>query len=176
MNPDLKLDFTSLSGQGVKVGVVDSGVDPSHPKIGSLAGSVEFTRNAQGQIVCREARGDLAGHGTACAGLIRRSAPGASLYSLRVLDTSLRTDLHLLAAAIRWAAAQGLDLLNLSLGTTEPEGIADLQAIPSGSVVPRLRGLPICRLPAARPSVPASSWWPQPTKRAWSATLRPFPR
>jgi uncharacterized NAD-dependent epimerase/dehydratase family protein len=128
MNPDLKLDFTSLSGQGVKVGVVDSGVDPSHPKIGSLAGSVEFTRNAQGQIVCREARGDLAGHGTACAGLIRRSAPGASLYSLRVLDTSLRTDLHLLAAAIRWAAAQGLDLLNLSLGTTEPEGIADLQA------------------------------------------------
>lgn len=128
MEPDLKLNFPTLTGQGVKVGVVDSGIDPSHPKVGPLAGSVEFTFDPQGKVVCREATGDLSGHGTACAGLIRRRAPAATLYSLRVLDASQRADLRLLTAAIRWAAAQGLDLLNLSLGTIQPEGIADLQA------------------------------------------------
>ncbi|MBI2504162.1 MAG: S8 family serine peptidase [Candidatus Latescibacteria bacterium] len=128
MEPAYQLDFPALTGQGVKVGVVDSGIDPSHPRVGPLAGSVEFAFGPSGQIHCREASGDLAGHGTACAGLIRRKAPAAALYSLRILDASQRADLRLLATAIRWAAAQGLDLLNLSLGTVQPEGIADLQA------------------------------------------------
>ncbi len=128
MEPDYHLNFTALTGHGVKVGVVDSGIDPSHPKVGPLAGSVEFAFDPQGEIVCRAATGDLSGHGTACAGLIRRKAPTAALYSLRILDTSQRADLRLLTAAIRWAASQDLDLLNLSLGTIQPEGIADLQA------------------------------------------------
>ncbi len=128
MNPDLRLDLASLTGQGVKVGVVDSGIDPAHPQLGPLAGSVEFAFDPQGGVVCRAASGDLAGHGTACAGLIRRVAPGVDLYSLRVLDASLQAKVSLLAAAIRWATAQQLDLLNLSLGTIQSEGLAELQA------------------------------------------------
>jgi len=128
MDQNLNLDLATLTGQGVKVGIVDSGVDPGHPKVGPLAGSVEFTFGPDGQVICREAIGDMAGHGTACAGLIRRQAPGTALYSLRVLDASLRAEVRLLAAAIRWAVVQRLDLLNLSLGTIQPEGAADLRA------------------------------------------------
>lgn len=128
MESDYRLNLATLTGQGVRVGVVDSGIDPDHPGIGPLAGSVEFTLDDQGQVHCCAASGDLAGHGTACAGLIRRHAPDASLYSLRVLDHSRRAEVRLLAAAIRWAMAQELDLLNLSLGTVEGEGLAELRA------------------------------------------------
>ncbi|MCC7263565.1 MAG: S8 family serine peptidase [Candidatus Latescibacteria bacterium] len=127
MEPDYRLNFATLTGQGVRVGVVDSGIDPAHPGVGPLAGSVEFVLDPEGQVICRAASGDLAGHGTACAGLIRRRAPGVALYSLRILDSSLRAEVRLLAAAIRWATVQQLDLLNLSLGTTQSEGTAELQ-------------------------------------------------
>ncbi len=128
MSAGYQLDFAALTGQGVRVAIVDSGVDPTHPGVGPIADSVELAFDAQGRVICRAACGDLAGHGTACAGLIRRRAPDAALYSIRILDASLRADLRLLQAAIRWAIAQRMDVVNLSLGTTEPDGRAGLRA------------------------------------------------
>ena len=46
-------------------------------------------------------------------------APEAALYSIRVFDETLSTGGRLLIAAVEWAIAQGMDLVNLSLGTTD---------------------------------------------------------
>ena len=63
---------------------------------------------------------DRAGHGTACAGIIRKLAPEAELYGILIFDESLTTDGQSLVAAIAWAIEEGMDVVNLSLGTIDP--------------------------------------------------------
>ena len=118
-NPASSLDFARLTGRGVKIAIVDSGIDAHHPRIGGVAGGVGLSRGADGEIITGHDTGDLAGHGTACAGLIHRKAPDARLYSIRIFDESLSADGRLLVAAIRWAVRHGMDVVNLSLGTTD---------------------------------------------------------
>lgn len=62
---------------------------------------------------------DCAGHGTACAGIIRRKAPDAALYSVRVFDESLSAEVTSIIAAIEWAVSNSMDIINLSMGTTD---------------------------------------------------------
>ena len=114
------LDFTRLTGRGVKVAVVDSGIEPNHPKIGPIAGGVGLYALAEGGIQRGDDFSDRAGHGTACAGIIRKLAPAAELYGIRVFDESLTTDGQSLVAAIAWAIEEGMDVVNLSLGTIDP--------------------------------------------------------
>jgi len=111
--------FSTLTGRGVRVAVVDSGIAPDHPGVGRIAGGVDLAVGPEGRAVCGPDFTDRAGHGTACAGIIRKKAPDAELYSIRIFDTSLTADGRALVAAIRWAAEQGMDVVNLSLGTTE---------------------------------------------------------
>ena len=113
------LDFTRFTGRGVKVAVVDSGIEPNHPKIGPIAGGVGFCTVADG-IQREEDFSDRAGHGTACAGIIRKLAPEAELYGIRIFDESLTTDGQSLVAAIAWAIEEGMGVVNLSLGTIDP--------------------------------------------------------
>ena len=111
--------YSHLTGRGVKVAVVDSGVDAAHPKVGPVAGGVSFTVEADGRIVQGADISDCAGHGTACAGIIRKGAPDAEVYSVRIFDASLGADGRALVSAIRWAVAHRMDVVNLSLGTTD---------------------------------------------------------
>jgi subtilisin len=60
---------------------------------------------------------DLYGHGTACAGIIRRAAPDAELWSVRVLGSRLTGKGVVFAAGLRWAIGQGARVVNLSLST-----------------------------------------------------------
>jgi subtilisin family serine protease len=60
---------------------------------------------------------DLFGHGTACAGIIRRAAPQAELYSVRVLGRRLTGKGTVFAAGLRWAIDHGMQVVNLSLST-----------------------------------------------------------
>ena len=60
------------------------------------------------------------GHGTACAGIIRSVAPDVELLSIRIFDESLQVRGSLLLDAISWAIDEKVHLLNLSLGTTNP--------------------------------------------------------
>ena len=62
---------------------------------------------------------DCAGHGTACAGIIRKKAPDAALYSVRIFDESLMADGRALITAIQWCIDNEMDVVNLSLGTTD---------------------------------------------------------
>lgn len=116
----MKLDFNGLDGSGVRVGVIDSGVEISHTKIGPLTEAVELREAPDGASRWVPTEADRAGHGTACAGIIRRIAPRVELYSAAILDDSLSTPGAALVEALRWAAGRRLDVVNLSLGCTDP--------------------------------------------------------
>ncbi|NOZ21859.1 MAG: S8 family serine peptidase [Planctomycetes bacterium] len=107
-------------GAGVKVAVLDTGIDAAHPELrGAVAGGIELEMDANGEVTGAEGgTEDLAGHGTACAGIIHRIAPGATLYSIRVLGRGMSGFAPVVLAGIHWAVEEGMDVINLSLGTT----------------------------------------------------------
>jgi subtilisin family serine protease len=109
------------SGEGVKVAVIDSGVDAGHEAIGEVQGYVAISEGADGLIYDIDPHADVYGHGTACAGIIRHLAPGCELYSVRVLRPGLLGRGVIFAAGLRWAIDNGMHVCNLSLGTTRKE-------------------------------------------------------
>ncbi|MEK7287439.1 MAG: S8 family serine peptidase [Elusimicrobiota bacterium] len=103
-----------LTGKGIKVAVVDSGVDANHP---DLAGRIVAAKDFTGKGLA-----DRVGHGTHVAGIIagagayyRGVAPDASLIAAKVLDKEGTTD-DVVLAGISWAAYSGAQVINLSLG------------------------------------------------------------
>ncbi|MCZ7416130.1 MULTISPECIES: S8 family peptidase [unclassified Streptomyces] len=121
--------FGGAGGQGVRVCVVDSGVEAGHPLVGPVAGSWEVVDAEDGLTVRESAAGDACGHGTACAGIIRRAAPGCELYSVRVLGERFNGTGDMLLAGLRWAIRQGFDVINLSLSTTRTRFAGELHAL-----------------------------------------------
>ena len=110
------------TGAGVKVCVLDSGVERGHPKVGDLAGAVVISLDEdENAIVAEDTEGDLCGHGTACAGVIRSIAPEAEIYSVRVLGAGFKGSGRILLAGLRWAVGQDFDVVNMSLSTTKRE-------------------------------------------------------
>jgi subtilisin family serine protease len=111
------------TGAGVRVAVIDSGIDNAHPAIdGRVRGYISFSEDADGSVVSsEEPHDDAFGHGTACAGIIRRMAPDCDLYSVKVLGARLRGQGSAFLAGLRWAIEQRMDVVNLSLGTTRRE-------------------------------------------------------
>ncbi|GAA1727290.1 S8 family serine peptidase [Isoptericola hypogeus] len=107
------------TGQGVTVGVVDTGIDAAHPDLdeGVVAATRDFTGSGAGDQVGHgtHVASIVAGSGEASDGANRGVAPGARLLDAKVLtpeggDTSWVID------GMEWAAEQGADVLNLSLG------------------------------------------------------------
>jgi subtilisin family serine protease len=110
------------TGRGVKVCILDSGVEAGHPLVGPLAGAVSISLAENGDPVASEdTEGDLCGHGTACAGVVHSIAPEAELYSVRVLGAGFAGTGPVLLAGLRWAVAQGFDVVNMSLSTTKKD-------------------------------------------------------
>lgn len=117
---DLLTNLGSARGTGVRVAIVDSGVEPHHPWVGSrlVASYAVMPHPAGGYRVVEVHGSDLMGHGTAVAGNIRRFAPDVELISLQVLGGGLRADSEALLAALRWLVDQeDIHLVNLSLST-----------------------------------------------------------
>src|SRR5262249_54340042 len=56
------------------------------------------------------------GHGTHVAAIVARTAPGARLFIVRVLDADGRGDILSIASGIQWAVQHGARVINLSLG------------------------------------------------------------
>ncbi|MGW7584758.1 S8 family peptidase [Kitasatospora sp. NPDC054768] len=119
------------TGKGVRVCVVDSGIEPDHPLVGPVQGSWAVARDpATRELVVRpDSAGDTCGHGTACAGIIRRTAPDCELYSVRVLGERFTGTGDMLIAGLRWAVGQRFDVINLSLSTTRTRFLDELHAI-----------------------------------------------
>ncbi|PPK64679.1 S8 family serine peptidase [Actinokineospora auranticolor] len=106
-----------LTGTGVKVAVVDTGVDETHPDLaGREVAQANFTDEDQV---------DRVGHGTHVASIIagggakyRGVANGAKILDAKVLGAGGGRDSWVLAG-IEWAVAQGADVVNLSLGASD---------------------------------------------------------
>ncbi len=110
------------TGRGVRVAVIDSGIDTEHPDLlGKVKGSVEAYVEG-GKVHFRESTsGDAAGHGTACAGIITAIAPDVDLYSVKVLGANASGSGEMFLAGLDYAVKQKMQVINLSLGTTKPQ-------------------------------------------------------
>jgi subtilisin family serine protease len=104
----------------VDVCIVDSGVEAGHPLVGPLASSRAAVRSEDGTItVVDDELGDVVGHGTACAGIVRAIAPDCRLHSVRVLGAGNTGAGELILAGLRHAIEAGHRVINLSLSTTK---------------------------------------------------------
>jgi subtilisin family serine protease len=115
--------FGGTTGHGVKVGIIDSGIDNGHKAVnGAVKGWAEPVVDAEGEVTYGlDPHGDMFGHGTACAGVIHSIAPEADLYSIKVLGKRLNGKGAAFAAGLRWAIDNEMDVDNLSLGATKQD-------------------------------------------------------
>lgn len=148
------------TGAGVKVAVIDSGIDADHPAVGGGVGGYHAISLAPHGLVHDDApHSDAFGHGTACAGIIRSLAPDCELYSVRVLGAQLSGRGETFVAGLRWAIDAGMQLCNLSLGTTKRDfygvfhELADEAYFRRVLLVAAANNLPVPSFPAVYSSV-----------------------
>ncbi|NOK22068.1 S8 family serine peptidase [Corallococcus carmarthensis] len=130
------LDVGAPTGEGVKVCVIDSGLDMGHPEFqGAVVASRDFL-DEDDDANDRDGRGQWGqGHGTHVAGIIAARmgqggssgprgtpggmvgvAPGASLLIARVLDLQGQTQMSVVLSAMEWCDDQGARVVSMSLG------------------------------------------------------------
>ncbi len=110
------------TGAGVRVCILDSGVDADHPLVGQVQGAWSVAVGADDEpLVSEDTEGDACGHGTACAGIVRALAPECEIHSVRVLGAGYTGSGPVLLAGLRWSIEQGFDVVNMSLSTTKKQ-------------------------------------------------------
>jgi thermitase len=118
-------------GRGVKVAVIDTGLDLAHPAfVGKLAPSTEWKDFIDGGTPQEVSGGKGYGHGTAVAGVILQVAPNATILPIRVLEADGTGDLDKVVMAVDWAIQKGAKIINMSLGTdTDLKAFGDIVAV-----------------------------------------------
>ena len=114
------------TGKGIRVAVVDSGVEHDHPALGNCVRGgvvIEYDSRAKNshRIKPDHPSSDVSGHGTACAGIIHALAPDAEIYSVRVLGRNMGGRAIQFAAGFDWAIENDIQVVNLSLSTSLEE-------------------------------------------------------
>ena len=109
-----------MTGKGVRVALVDSGINPHHSHVERVEGGVSFFLDGTGTLRQNDNFLDRLGHGTALAGILRAKAPGIELYAVKIFHDRLATHFTVLEAALLWAIDSGVKIINLSLGTNNP--------------------------------------------------------
>ncbi|GAA0949850.1 S8 family serine peptidase [Kribbella koreensis] len=118
-----------LTGKGVKVAVLDTGIDATHP---DLRGKVVKAKNFSAADNVTDhyghgthVAGTIAGSGAASKGKYRGVAPDATLLNGKVLDDGGDGSESTIIAGMEWAVAQGADIVNMSLGTQDESNGTD---------------------------------------------------
>lgn len=107
------------TGRGIKIALLDSGVELSHPALAGLKVQDDLAVLEDGlqlRVLPGEGK-DSYGHGTAVAGIIHQLAPEATLGSFRVLGQQLRSRTMIIREAARLALERGYHILNCSFGS-----------------------------------------------------------
>ena len=117
-----------LTGKGIGVAILDSGIAPHPDLVDRIVASVDFTGGTGARVVPpadpgghgTHVAGLVAGDGTASAGVYAGVAPGANLVDVRVIRPSGTTNVSTLIAGMQWVLAHRSDynirVANLSAG------------------------------------------------------------
>jgi subtilisin family serine protease len=152
------------TGKGVRVAVVDSGIEHDHPALDDCVRGgvvVEYDEQAENNVRIEpdEKPSDSAGHGTACAGIIHSIAPQAELYSVRVLGKEMHGRAIQFAAGLDWATEHAMQVVNLSLSTSKEEyfglfhDLADQAYFKNVNLVSAVNNIPAPSYPSLYSSV-----------------------
>ena len=153
----------TLDGSGVRVAIIDSGADITHPLLAHIAYGIDLTNNADKKSWQK----DVVGHGSHCAGTIAaRSAdglrgfvPGAEIHVLKIFPGG---QFSTLLDALDYCIANQIDIVNMSLGSPQQSLIVEQklqEALNNGVfcvVAAGNSGGPV-QYPASSPSVMAVS-------------------
>lgn len=121
--------LSTRSGEGIRIALIDSGINAGHSHVGPIAGGVAFAAGPTGEVLQTSDYRDFLGHGTALAGILKFKAPEATLFAVKIFTDRLVTSIEILEAALRWAIERKMHVVNLSLGTANREHRARMAGI-----------------------------------------------
>lgn len=123
--PEAVEALRSGTGRGVRIAVLDSGIETGHPALGGLILRDDIAIVSDGlRLHAEPGNGrDVFGHGTAVAGLIRALAPEAEIGSIRVLGEGLDSRTAVIREGARQAIERGYQILNCSFGCGVPDHV-----------------------------------------------------
>ncbi len=119
-----------FEGQGIKIGIIDTGIDFNHPDLfgfgpdGKVTGGYNFIDNNEKPI-------DTTGHGTEVAGIIAADgslkgvAPKAKLFAYKVSSNGDSVSSDLIVKAIHRAIDDKVNVINISLGVNKTSNEID---------------------------------------------------
>jgi serine protease len=120
---DMDVDLGAIAGSGIKVAVIDTGIDYTHPDlVDRYGGGYDFVNNDPDPM-------DDNGHGTHVSGTIAATdndigvigvAPEATIYALKALNATGQGSTSDVIRSILWAVDHGMNIISMSLGSAIP--------------------------------------------------------
>lgn len=123
----MSLHAERVSGEGAHVAIIDSGIDSNHPDLQSNLGAGYAVTSCE-EDECQKDWGDDHTHGTHCAGIVAALdngqgvlgiSPDVTLHAVKTMTAAGSGSGSDIAEGIVWAADQGFDVANVSLGSDE---------------------------------------------------------
>ncbi|WP_160196921.1 S8 family serine peptidase [Senegalia massiliensis] len=122
--------MSKQTGEGVKVAIIDSGINMTHKIFkNTRVKGCSLKLNSKEEIIISKNFDDNIGHGTATAGIIVRKAPNVELFIIKIFQEKLKCNHRILVKAIEVAINKDVDIINLSLGTTEEKNLKEIKRI-----------------------------------------------